>query len=196
MDDFVIMVSRQVIRVWDLTTNETRAVLEAPPAEVWGIAFDPCKEGARFIAAAGGASECANIFSLESKEKTAMLQLPPAVQRPSLGSHQTLRDPSRSTHQKRFRILHLRWSSFRSLLCLSRPCRAASSNCSTEGPAFYLPQPTIQRCLRRLAFKWKDILRQTVTATSCGSKQNEACRSRGLAGRRRELLARARVVRR
>mmetsp|Transcript_46692 Transcript_46692/g.89173 ORF Transcript_46692/g.89173 Transcript_46692/m.89173 type:complete len:311 (-) Transcript_46692:504-1436(-) len=68
-----------VIRVWDLTTNETRAVLEAPPAEVWGIAFDPCKEGARFIAAAGGASECANIFSLESKEKTAMLQLPPAA---------------------------------------------------------------------------------------------------------------------
>ena len=68
--------------MWDLTTNETRAVLEAPPAEVWQIAFDPTPEGARHLAAAGGAGACANVFSLETKEKAAVLSLPPAVSPP------------------------------------------------------------------------------------------------------------------
>lgn len=67
-----------VIRVWDLTTNETRAVMEAPPAEVWAVAFDPHPDGARTLAAAGGAGACVNLFSLETKDKTAVLSLPPA----------------------------------------------------------------------------------------------------------------------
>jgi WD40 repeat protein len=113
-----------VIRVWDMTTNETRAVMEAPPAEVrrpvhimrqpsfrstmwvsphththitwvsggvallirlasgvqvWAVAFDPHTEGARTLAAAGGAGACVSLFSLETKDKAATLSLPPPV---------------------------------------------------------------------------------------------------------------------
>jgi WD40 repeat protein len=113
-----------VIRVWDMTTNETRAVMEAPPAEVrrpahntrqhsfrfvppcgclhthvtrvsgcaallmrhvsavvqvWAVAFDPHADGARTLAAAGGAGACVNLFSLETADKAAELNLPPPV---------------------------------------------------------------------------------------------------------------------
>jgi WD repeat-containing protein 61 len=68
-----------VIRVWDLATSTTKAVLEAPPAEVWAITFDPNPEGARHLAAAGGAGACANVFSLDTKEKVAVLSLPPSA---------------------------------------------------------------------------------------------------------------------
>jgi len=65
-----------VIRVWDLTTNETKAVIETPPAEVWSIAFSP-GESATHIAAAGGAGGAVNVFSLETKENVSTLSFPP-----------------------------------------------------------------------------------------------------------------------
>uniref|UniRef100_A0A7S0RVB2 Anaphase-promoting complex subunit 4 WD40 domain-containing protein n=1 Tax=Pyramimonas obovata TaxID=1411642 RepID=A0A7S0RVB2_9CHLO len=67
-----------VIRVWDLTTNETKAVLETPPAEVWGIAFNP-GESSTHIAAAGGASAAVNVYSLESKTSVSTLSFPTGV---------------------------------------------------------------------------------------------------------------------
>lgn len=41
------------------------------------MAFDPHPDGARTLAAAGGAGACVNLFSLETKDKTAVLSLPP-----------------------------------------------------------------------------------------------------------------------
>mmetsp|Transcript_15115 Transcript_15115/g.20859 ORF Transcript_15115/g.20859 Transcript_15115/m.20859 type:complete len:324 (-) Transcript_15115:225-1196(-) len=66
-----------VIRVWDVTTNETRAVIEAPPAEVWGIALNGgTEEAATHLAAAGGAGACVNLYSIQEKQKYATFNLP------------------------------------------------------------------------------------------------------------------------
>eukprot|EP00899_Mesostigma_viride_P008880 jgi/Mesvir1/17994/Mv09336-RA.1 len=63
-----------VIRVWDLGTNEQKAVFEATPSESWSVAFSP---DGRHVAAAGGSSLSVAIWSIETRQKEATYAVPP-----------------------------------------------------------------------------------------------------------------------
>eukprot|EP00854_Cymbomonas_tetramitiformis_P022495 gene22495-27148_t len=64
------------IRVWDIKSGATVSQIDAPPAELWSIAFNPSVPGTQ-ITAAGGAAACVNVWGLESKETVATFSLPP-----------------------------------------------------------------------------------------------------------------------
>lgn len=72
------------VRVWDIATSSTKAVLQLPPAELWGIAFAPGaggaapSGGARVLAVASGAVGGVTLYDVEKPQDDAQLaQLAP-----------------------------------------------------------------------------------------------------------------------
>lgn len=68
-----------IIRVWDLVTGETKAVLECVPSETWAIAFNPIATDPRLLAVAGGSSSKIKIWSVSDASEQAVLSMPSSV---------------------------------------------------------------------------------------------------------------------
>mmetsp|Transcript_23081 Transcript_23081/g.55228 ORF Transcript_23081/g.55228 Transcript_23081/m.55228 type:complete len:320 (-) Transcript_23081:232-1191(-) len=65
-----------LIRVWDLTSLATKAVIECPPSETWGIAFSRSPSESPLIAAAGGSSGTVKLWSVADASEQATFQMP------------------------------------------------------------------------------------------------------------------------
>lgn len=71
------------IRVWNLDSHATQAIIETPPSETWQICFNPAAE--LQIAAAGGSSNsvfvynCSSAVSEQDRQKPASTLSLPAV---------------------------------------------------------------------------------------------------------------------
>ncbi|CAN8326517.1 unnamed protein product [Cochlearia groenlandica] len=84
------------VRVFDVDTNATIAVLEAPPSEVWGMQFEPM---GTILAVAGGSSASVKLWDTASWRLVSTLSIP----RPETPK------PSDKTSSKKF-VLSVAWS--------------------------------------------------------------------------------------
>jgi hypothetical protein len=99
------------IRVWNITTHQTRTIIETPPSETWGIQFGPVTEHSVTIAAAGGSTGRVAIHKAESSEdpaSTVTMDMPQVLHACAVLNY-ARKDPSQKIHP----------SSMLKLACLS-----------------------------------------------------------------------------
>jgi WD40 repeat protein len=68
------------IRMWDLSTYETKHIYDLPPTELWCIAAGPSSDGSTTLAAAGGSTHKVLVYTSSADDEggqTKQYDLPP-----------------------------------------------------------------------------------------------------------------------